>query len=153
MKFNELLDTGETKTLQPRQNTWDGGDVGFVMDQSDLEKGVMSTQGNITNTIMKGIRLQQIVYAEGRELAGIKLHYYSTVGLIYAGILGPVNPMLMAWKQNEYKRGKAQFVADAATMPPPPKIRCVPEIDGLPFGLPLEYDLFDFTSLDEEKDD
>ena len=96
---------------------------------------------------------RRIVSAEGRELASIKLHYCSTVGLIYAGILGPVNPMLMARKTNEYKRGKAQFVADAANMPPPKKIRYVPEIDGLPFGSPVEYDLFDLTSVDEEKDD
>ena len=54
---------------------------------------------------------------------------------------------------NEFKRGTVQVAADAANMPPPKKIRCVPEIDGLPFGLPLEYELFDLTSLDEEKDD
>ena len=61
--------------------------------------------------------------------------------------------MLLARKMNQFKRGAAQVAADAANMPPPKKIRCVPEIDGLPFGLPLEYELFDLTSLDEEKDD
>ena len=37
---------------------------------------------------------------------------------------------------------------------PPKKVRYVLEIDGVPFELaPLEYDLFDLSSLDEDKDD
>ena len=151
VKFYEIIEIGETETRrQPFQNTWDGGDVGFMMGPAELEKGVMSTQGNITKT---GPNNTAAIFLEGRELASIKLHYCSTVGLIYAGILGPVIPMLLARKTNEHKRGAAQVVADVTNMPPPKKVRYVPEIDGLPFGLPLEYNLFDLTSLDGEKDD
>ena len=41
----------ETQIRQPFQNTWDGGDVGYVWGQyGPKKKGVMSTQGNITKT-------------------------------------------------------------------------------------------------------
>jgi hypothetical protein len=148
--FHEIFDTGETETISTFQNTWDGGDVGFVMGQTDAKKkGVMSKQGNFEETVQYN-RVQKI-YLPGRYLATIKLHYCSTVGLLFFGILGPVNPMLLARKINEYKRGVAQVVADAATMPSPKKIIYVPEIDGRPFGVPIEYELFDLTSMDDEE--
>jgi hypothetical protein len=151
--FHELFDTGEqTQTISTCQNTWDGGDVGFVMGHTDPKnKGVMSTQGNFEETV-KANAVKKIC-TEGPVLAIIKLHYCSTVGLIFAGIFGQVNPMLLARKTNVYKRGAAQVAADAVTMPPPKKIRSVLEIDGRPFGLPSEYELFDLTHHNEEKDD
>jgi hypothetical protein len=152
VKFYELFDTGEIVTRQPFQNTWDGGDVGPVMGlQTDSNmKGVMSTEGK---TVINGKeeKRKRKYRRIGRKLASIKLHYCSTVGLIFAGVLGPVNPIWLARKVNEYKRGAEQVAAEAANMPPPKKIRWVPEIDGLPFGLPIEYELFDLTRLDEEK--
>ena len=48
------------------------------------KKGVMSTQGNIVETEQSD-RVRK-VYTEGPELATIKLHYCSTVGLVFAGI-------------------------------------------------------------------
>jgi hypothetical protein len=111
----------------------------------------MSTQGT---TVRAGkIQRAQTVYKVGRLLETIKLHYCSTVGLVFAGIFGPPNPMLLARKMNENKRGAAQVAMDAATMPQPKKIRYVPEIDGRPFGLPIEHELFDLAGTDEEKDD
>jgi hypothetical protein len=150
VQFVEIFDTGETHARRLSENTWDGGDVGFVMGQTDpKKKGVMSTQGK-TIVKSKPKKKARKTYAEGRVLETIKLHYCSTVGLVYAGIFGPPNPMLLARKMNENKRGAAQVAADAATMPQPKKIRYVPEIDGRPFGLPVEYELFDLASLEEE---
>jgi hypothetical protein len=153
VKFLEIFDTGETTVARKtHQNTWDGGDVGFVMGYTEpKKKGVMSTQGSMVET-KKRERVRK-VYTQGRILETIKLHYCSTVGLVYAGIFGPPNPMLLARKMNENKRGAAQVAMDAATMPQPKKIRYVPEIDGRPFGLPIEHELFDLASTDEEKDD
>jgi hypothetical protein len=152
VEFIQLFYTREIETRPTFQNSWDGGDFGFVMGQTDAEKkGVMSKQGNFEKTMKdNGVREK---YTEGRVLATIKHHYCSTVGLIFAGILGPVNPMLLARKINEYNRGVAQVAADAATMPPPKIIRYVPEIDGHPFGLAIEYELFDLTNNDEEEAD
>ena len=82
------------------------------------------------------------IHTDGRELATIKLHYCSSVGLVYAGIFSAVTPrefarkrMLMTRRINEFKLGPAQVAADAAKKSLSKKIRCVPAIDGLPFGL------------------
>ena len=73
VKFDEIFESGETKTHRPRQNKWDGGDVGFVMGQTDpKKKGVMSTQGNIVET--EQLDRVRKLYTEGQVLASIKLH-------------------------------------------------------------------------------
>jgi hypothetical protein len=152
VKFREIIATGETKARKTSTNTWDGGDVGYVRGQTDpKKKGVMSTQG--TTVMTKPEKKVRKVCTEGRVLETIKLHYCSTVGLVYAGIFGPPNPMLLARKMNEKKRGASLVAMDVATMPQPKKIRYTPEMDGRPFGLPIEYELFDLACTDEEKDD
>jgi hypothetical protein len=145
VKFREMVATGETDTRRNFKSSWDGGDDGFA---DPNKKGVISKQGKTVEPVEYNIVRKK--YTKGRRLATIKLQYCSTVGLISAGIFGH---MLLARRMNEYKRGAALVAAEAENMPPPKKVRCVPEIDGHPVGLPIEYELFDLTTMDEEKDE
>ena len=143
----ELFETGTTYTAPTHNNTWKGGDVGFVIGQADpKKKGVMTAEGNLANSVKdNGVRAH---YTRGRLLETINLNYCSTVGLIFAGVLGPVNPMLLARKLNEHKRGRAQVEEDAEIIPSPQKIRLVQELNGQSIGGTKECDLYDLSNED-----
>jgi hypothetical protein len=140
VEFSEIFDTGTTHTMGPTQNKWKGGDVGVVVGQAGPKmKGVMTREGNIAVS-QKDHGLRKI-YIKGRILETITLKYCSTVGLMMAGVLGPVDPYVMARKVHEYKRGAADAVtAGTEIMPPPKKIRHVQEVNGQSFGPPKEHD-------------
>jgi hypothetical protein len=156
VEFAEIFDTGRTHVQNKWQNKWKGGDVGLVVGQAGPKmKGVMTKEGNIA--VSKQDDGRRTTYREGRLLDTITLNYCSTVGLMMAGVLGPVDRYVMARKLHEYKRGadgEAGDGEDAESMPPPQKIRFVQEVNGRSFGPPKEYDLFDLTSheTDDEKE-
>jgi hypothetical protein len=151
VEFSELLDTGRTHVVRPSQNKWKGGDVGVVEGQAGPKmKGVMTKEGNIaTSQKDRGLRR---TYIKGRILETITLKYCSTVGLMMAGVLGPVDPCVMAKTLHDDKRGADAVTVDAASMPLPKKIRFVQEVNGQSFGPPKEYDLFDLTNYDTDDD-
>jgi hypothetical protein len=64
---------------------------------------------------------------------------------MFAGVLGPINPMIMARKANEQKRGADQVAADMASYVRPTKIIVLQEMNGREFGATKEFDLFDLT--------
>lgn len=53
VKFFELFDAGRTHTVPAHADTWQGGDVSFVMGQADPRKkeGVMTTEGNLAKGV------------------------------------------------------------------------------------------------------
>jgi hypothetical protein len=143
----EITDTGKTQTRKASQNKWDGGDVGFVIGQTDpKKKGIMTTKGNFVSESTKYTGVHR-KYKKGRLLETIQLNYCSTVGLIVAGVLGPFNSMEVARKLNEHKRGAAQVAADSEnTSVRPKKIRMVQEMTGgQSVAAPKDYDFFDLT--------
>jgi hypothetical protein len=147
VEFSEIFDTGTTHTMGPTQNKWKGGDVGVVVGQAGPKmKGVMTREGNIAVS-QKDHGLRKI-YIKGRILETITLKYCSTVGLMMAGVLGPVDPYVMAKTLHEYKRGADAVTVGTASMPLPKKIRHVQEVNGQSFGPPKEYDSFDLTNND-----
>jgi hypothetical protein len=133
----EITDTGKTQTRKASQNKWDGGDVGFVIGQTDpKKKGIMTTKGNFVTESTR----QQVVqktYREGKVLETIQLNYCSTVGL----------SMQVGRKLNQHKRGAAQVAADSeSTSVRPKKIRMVQEMaGGQSVAAPKDCDFFDLT--------
>ena len=81
-----------TGNINDFSNSWNGGDVAYVMGISDPDqkKGVKSQKGE-TFTAHKSKRRRKM-YAKGGLLCTITLRYCSTLGLIHAGIL-PKPPM------------------------------------------------------------
>jgi hypothetical protein len=67
-----------------------------------------------------------------------------------AGVLGPVDPYVMARHVHECKRGADTHPVDTESMPPPQKIRFVQDANGQSFGPPKEYDMFDLTNYDTD---
>jgi hypothetical protein len=149
VKFVEIFDTGATHVNGPWQNKWKGGDVGVVVGQTGPKmKGVMTKEGNIA--VSKKDDGSRTTYREGRILDTITLKYCSAVGLMMAGVLGPVDPYVMARNVQECKRGADTRPVDAESMPPPQKIRFVQDANGQSFGPPKEYDMFDLTNYDTD---
>ena len=68
------------------------------------------------------------------------------VGHTSLGIFALVNPMVLARRVNEFKRGAAQVAADAANMSTPEKLRTpkyiVPPHRGVPNLLAIHSNLF-----------
>jgi hypothetical protein len=149
VEFREIFDTGATRVKGPSQNEWKGGDVGVGVGQTGPKmKGVVTKEGNIA--VSKKRDGRRTIYRKGRILDTITLKYCSTVGLMMAGVLGPVDPYVMARNVQECKRGADTRPVDAESMPPPQKIRFVPDANGQSFGPPKEYDMFDLTNYDTD---
>jgi hypothetical protein len=150
-QFWDCIETGETYIESACTNEWEKGDIGVVIGQSDpAMKGVMTQQGNLEKS--REDSGKRTVTTRGSCLEAITLHYCSTVGLMVAGVFGPVDRMIMARRVNEFKRGAAQVAADAATMPTPEKIQMVQMLHGKSIGPVKECDLFDLTNVDDEED-
>jgi hypothetical protein len=143
--FHRRISTGRFNAPAIIENKWDGGDVGFVMGQADPKmKGVMTKQGSHATSEQYSVRAQE-EFCDGGILQTITMNYCSTVGLMFNGVLGPINPMILARKANEQKRGADQVAADMASHVRPTKIRVLQEMNGRAFGIPKEFDLFDLT--------
>jgi hypothetical protein len=126
------------------ENKWDGGDVGFVMGQADPKmKGVMTKVGNHAISFKSDGMVSERIDREYLETVSMK--YCSTVGLMFAGVLGPIDPMIMARQFNTQKRGADHVAADMASSVRPTKIRVAQEMNGHEFGAPKEFELFDLT--------
>jgi hypothetical protein len=84
--FSEAILDGY-KERQDHTNTWNGGDVSYVMGISDPDKkkGVKSDKG-IQFDVREETRRRE-KYKSGRLLSTITLRYCSILGLIEAGIL------------------------------------------------------------------
>ena len=142
VKFVEIFDTGSTHVLPPTQNKWKGGDVGVAVGQTGPKmKGVMTKEGDIA--VSKKDNGRRTRYREGQIVDTITLKYCSAVGLMMAGVLGPIHPYVMTRKLHENKRGADAITVDAESKPTPKKIRFVQEMNGQSFGPPKEYDLYD----------
>jgi hypothetical protein len=122
-----------------------------VIGQSDpAMKGVMTKEGNLDDSWEdNGERTST---TRGENLETITLHYCSAVGLMVAGVFGPVDRRTMARRLNEFKRGAARVAADAANMPAPQRLQMVQMLNGKSVRPDKECDLFDLTNLDDEEE-
>jgi hypothetical protein len=150
VKFQEMFDTGNTHIAAPGINQWKGGDVGVVLGQTGPKmKGVMTKEGNIAVRSKKDDG-HRTTYRKGRVLETITLKYCSAVGLMVAGVLGPVDPYVMARNLHDHKRGVDAVTVDAESMPRPQEIRFVQEVNGQSYGPAKEHDLYDLTNSDAD---
>jgi hypothetical protein len=147
------IETGETYIISASTTEWEKGDIGVVIGQhSDpAMKGVMTQEGKLEESC-KEDNGERTRTTRGEHLETITLHCYSAVGLMVAGVLGPMDRMKMARRLNELKRGAAQVVADAANMPTPQRLHMVQVLNGKSFGPDKECDLFDLTTPDDEEE-
>lgn len=101
-----------TYELQDHSNTWNGGDISYVMGMSDPDKkkGVKSNKGS-TLKVHKDPRLRN-QYVKGAKLNTLTLNYCSTLGLVEAGILPKPPDFEWTMLRKHYPCGPAQRMED-----------------------------------------
>jgi hypothetical protein len=125
--FRGIIPAGRSHDSTKFDDSWDGGDVGFVIGQADPKmKGVMTKKGNHQESRKVDGMMDEV--RNGGLLETITMNHCSTVGLMFAGVLGPMNPMIMARQADKKKRGSDQVAADLASSVRPTKIRVMQEI-------------------------